>query len=98
MIRHIVVFRWKPGTTSEQVSQIADELRTLPGRIPEIKAYHCGPDAGITPGVADFAVTADFDDEAGYVTYRDHPDHKEIIARLITPLIAERSPIQIVLV
>jgi hypothetical protein len=98
MIRHIVVFRWKPEATEERVSQIADELRSLPARIPEIKAYHCGPNAGITPGTADFAVTADFDDEAGFVAYRDHPDHKEIIQRLITPLIAERSAVQIVLV
>lgn len=97
MIRHVVVFRWTPEATAERVEQIAAELRTLPGRIPEIKAYYCGPDAGITPGAADFAVTADFDDEAGFVTYRDHPEHREIVARLITPLVAERAAIQIAL-
>jgi hypothetical protein len=48
MIRHVVVFSWKPEATPEQVEQIATELRKLPARIPAIKAYACGSDAGIT--------------------------------------------------
>lgn len=94
MIRHVVVFTFKPETTPEQIEQIASELTALSGRIPAIKAYKCGPDEGITPGNAGFAVTADFDDPEGFVTYRDHPEHKEIIARLIAPVTAHRSAVQ----
>jgi hypothetical protein len=94
MIRHVVAFAFKPETTAEQIEQIAAELRELAKTIPAIKAYACGPDAGITPGNAGFAVTADFDDEEGFVSYRDHPQHKEIIARLIAPVTASRSAVQ----
>ena len=94
MIRHVVVFGWKPEATPEQVEQIATELRKLPARIPAIKAYACGSDAGITQGNSDFAVTADFDDEAGFVSYRDHPDHRAIIQTYITPITAHRAATQ----
>jgi len=65
-------------------------LRELAASIPAIKAYACGPDAGINQGALDFAVTADFDDEAGYVSYRDHPGHRDIITRLINPITDQR--------
>ena len=94
MIRHVVVFNWKPEATGEQVEQIAAELRKLAAGIPAIKAYACGPDAGITQGNSDFTVTADFDDEAGFVSYRDNAGHRDIIARLITPITAQRAAVQ----
>jgi hypothetical protein len=94
MIRHVVVFTWKPGMTAEQVEEIATELRGLVSMIPAIQAYTCGPDAGITKGNADFAVAADFDDEAGFVSYRDDPRHRDIIQRLITPFVAQRAALQ----
>ena len=95
MIRHVVVFNWKPEATAEQVEQIASELRKLAAGIPAVKAYACGADAGITQGNSDFAVTADFDDEAGYISYRDDPGHREIIARLIVPIMAQRAAAQL---
>jgi hypothetical protein len=94
MIRHVVMFRWKPEATAEQVEQIVAELRKLAVSIPAIKAYSFGPDAGINQGNFDFAVTADFDDEAGYTSYRDHPDHRAIIGTYITPITAQRAAAQ----
>jgi hypothetical protein len=53
-----------------------------------------GADAGLAPGNFDFAVTADFDDEAGFFAYRDNPAHREVIARTITPITAQRVAVQ----
>jgi hypothetical protein len=39
-------------------------------------------------------VTADFDDEAGFFAYRDDPAHREIIARTIAPIMAQRVAVQ----
>ena len=94
MIRHTVVFSWKPEATEDQKQQIRTELLKLPTVIPAIRSYACGLDLGITPGNADFAVSADFDDEAGFVSYRDDPRHRDIIQRLITPIIATRTAVQ----
>ena len=59
-----------------------------------IRAYRFGRNLGINPGTFDFSVTADFDDEAGYVTYRDHPVHQALIAEHMTGKVSERASIQ----
>jgi hypothetical protein len=94
MIRHMVVFKWKPEATEDQKQQVAVALRKLAPTIPAIRAYACGPDAGITEGNFDFAVSADFDDEAGYISYRDNPDHRAIITERILPIAAQRAAVQ----
>lgn len=45
-------------------------------------------------GNYDFAVTADFDNVAGYLAYRDHPRHREIVANYIAPIRAEGAAVQ----
>jgi hypothetical protein len=94
MIRHTVVFKWKPEATQEQKQQIATELGKLPSLVPSIRAFVCGPDAGLNQGNFDFAVTADFDDEAGYVAYRDDPGHRDIVQRYVVPLAEQRTAVQ----
>ena len=94
MIRHVVLFRWKPEATDEQKMLVAAELGRLPSVIPSIRAYVFGADAGINQGNAEFAVTADFDDEAGYLAYRDDPTHREVIAKHIAPISADRTAVQ----
>jgi hypothetical protein len=93
-LTHVAVFSWKPGTTQAQLDAMADGLATLPGLIPEIRAYRFGPDAGLSPGSADFVVMADFDDEAGYRTYASDPRHLEVIERLVKPLVETRHALQ----
>jgi hypothetical protein len=95
VIRHVVVFRWKPEATAEQKSRVFAELGTLPSVVPSIRSFVLGPDAGISQGNAEFAVTADFDDEAGFAAYRDDPTHRAIIADHIVPIIAERNAVQL---
>lgn len=94
MIRHVVLLNWVPEATSEQKQRVADELRTLPSQISGLRAYHVGPDAGIVDGNADFAVVGDFDDQASYLAYRDHPAHRAIIDQAITPIARQRTAIQ----
>ena len=94
MIRHIVLFKWTDGATAEQKQTVAAELSALAPTVPSIRAYLLGADAGLATGNFDFAVSADFDDEAGYFAYRDDPAHREIIARAITPITAQRVAVQ----
>lgn len=39
-------------------------------------------------------VVADFDDAAGYVTYRDHPMHRAMVEQYVIPMVASRAAIQ----
>ena len=94
MLRHVVVFGWKDGTSSAEVDAIVAALRTLPGQIPELRAYDVGGDEGLVPGNANFAVVADVDDAEAWATYRDHPAHRRVIDELITPVLESRTAVQ----
>jgi hypothetical protein len=94
MIRHVVMFRWTPETTEEQKRRVAAELSRLPALLPVLRAYRMGADLGINEGNFEWAAVADFDDLEGYLTYRDNPEHRAIIAEFIRPIIAERAAIQ----
>jgi stress responsive alpha/beta barrel protein len=94
MIRHTALFKWAADATDEQKQAAATEVAKLPSIVSSIRAFASGPDAGINPGNFNFGVTADFDDEAGYLAYRDDPAHREIVQRYITPIAAQRAAVQ----
>src|SRR5215469_7130623 len=94
MIRHTALFQWAADATNEQKQAAATELAKLPSIVPSIRAFASGPDAGFAERNFDFAVTADFDDEAGYFAYRDDPQHREVVQRYITPIVAQRAAVQ----
>jgi hypothetical protein len=94
MIRHTVLFRWTAQATEEQQEAAHDQLAKLPSLVPSVREFALGPDAGLNQGNFDFAVTADFDDETGYLAYRDDPAHREIVTRYIQPILGERVAIQ----
>jgi hypothetical protein len=94
MIRHTVLFKWAADATDEQKKAAAAEVAGLPSIVPSIRAFASGPDAGFAEGNFDFAVTADFDDEAAYFAYRDNPGHRQVVQRYITPIVAQRAAVQ----
>ena len=93
MIRHTVLFSWKPEATDEQKRQGATELAKLPEIVPSVRAFACGPDAGLSQANFDFAISADFDDQAGFFAYRDDPWHRHVIQRYILPITAPRAAV-----
>lgn len=96
MIQHVACFTWKPGTAPADVAALGTMLAELPGRVPAVREYRFGPDLGLTPGGADFAVLAVVDDEAGLAAYLEHPFHLEVRARIDT-MAAARTRVQFAL-
>jgi hypothetical protein len=94
MIRHIVLMTLRPDADPAAAQEIVEALRGLPAVIPAIRDYQAGVDLGISSGNATVAATSTFDDEAGYLEYRDHPAHREVIERLIDPVRESRAAIQ----
>lgn len=95
MLRHIVLFRFVEDVSAEQVAAVSEALATLPGVIPELRRYAVGADLALVEGNWHYGVVAEFDDEAGWRRYRDHPEHLRIIAEVIRPIVAERAAVQI---
>jgi hypothetical protein len=100
MFRHVVLFKWKPGTDAETVAAVVAGLSACAAALPVTRAYTCGPDVQGTGSQAgseeryDFGVVADFDDEAGWRVYDADAEHNRLRAELIRPLIAQRVTIQ----
>jgi hypothetical protein len=94
VIRHTSVLTFVPDATDDQVSAIEQALARLPARLPQIRAYTFGRDAGIDANQATFAVVADFDRVEDYADYRDDEEHRRIITELIAPLLAARAAVQ----
>jgi hypothetical protein len=93
--RHVALFRWKPGTTAEQIHPVAPALRALAATLEGLRSYACGPGLGLSETSFDFGVVAEFDDRAGWDAYMANAEHDRIRAELITPIVAERAGIQL---
>jgi Stress responsive A/B Barrel Domain len=94
MLRHTVLLTLSTEPESETTRTIIEALRKLPAQIPSIREYEVGADLGLNEGNATIAVVARFDDEKGYIEYRDHPAHRAVIDQLISPVRQGRAAIQ----
>ena len=78
VLRHVVMFGFKPEVTSEQVKAVEDAFGELPSKIDLIKDYEWGTDCspeGLQQGLTHcFFVT--FHSEADRNAYLVHPAHK----------------------
>ncbi len=91
MFRHVSLIKLQDTST---MPAIFEELAKLPGIIPALRDYRVGPDAALADDNFDFAVVADFDDVAGYESYRDNEEHRRILKDMIRPVLAQRAAVQ----
>ena len=94
MLRHLVLLKWTPEATSDQISSVVDGLRGLPAVIPEVRRYDIGTDLGLREGTYDLAIVAEFDDADGWRAYAGHPEHVAVIDDRILPILADRASVQ----
>lgn len=78
LLRHVVLFKFKDATPTEQVKEIEDAFRALPRQIDAIHDFEWGTDVSVE-GKQDgfthcFFVT--FKSEADRDAYLPHPAHK----------------------
>lgn len=90
VLRHVVLFKFKPEATPEQITKIEQAFAQLPSRIDSIQDFEWGVnnspeghDKGLTHC---FLVT--FRDEAGRDQYLPHPAHQEFVTQL-KPILAD---------
>jgi hypothetical protein len=96
-VTHVVTFSWVEGTSREAVEDIRTRLQSWIDRgegLEGLVSWQAGNDLGLASGNAAFAVSATFTDQDAYERYRDHPEHRSIIAEHIAPRIATRSAVQ----
>jgi Stress responsive A/B Barrel Domain len=85
MIRHIVLFKLKPGVDAKTVDQVLSALKSLQTKIPGIVSISTGHDnspEGIQRGHS-HGFTVDFTDAAARDAYLPHPAHQAVGAMIV---------------
>jgi len=86
VLRHVVLFKFKDGTTAKDIKKVEDAFSALPSKISQIKAYEWGLNnspEGLDKGFTHcFFLTFESEDDRSI--YLPHPDHKAFGA-VLTP-------------
>lgn len=79
LLRHVVMFKFKDGTSDEDIKKIEEAFKALPSKIKEIYAFEWGtnnsPESHAQGLTHCFLLT--FKSEADRAVYLPHPAHKE---------------------
>ena len=78
-LRHVVVFKYKSGTSAAQIQQVTNEFRALKDRIPGITAFEHG--VNNSPEGKNLGFThvylMTFTDAKARDAYLPHPEHRK---------------------
>lgn len=78
-LRHVVLLKFKDGTSGADIKKVEEAFRSLPSKIKEIKGLEWGTNnspENLNQGLTHcFFLT--FDSEEGRAIYLPHPAHKE---------------------
>ncbi|WP_194909821.1 Dabb family protein [Catenulispora rubra] len=91
MIRSILLIKFTPEATDEQIEAFGKALGDLPFERRRHFEFH--RDARLTDDAMDAAVIADFDDEEAYRAWVADPGHHEVRSRFLDPIRAQRERI-----
>ncbi|HEX2536521.1 MAG TPA: Dabb family protein [Chitinophagaceae bacterium] len=81
LLRHVVLFKFKEGSTPADIKKVEDAFRALPSKIRQIRNFEWGTNnspEGLNNGFTHcFFVT--FTSEKDREAYLPHPDHKAFV-------------------
>jgi stress responsive alpha/beta barrel protein len=81
VLRHLVLYKFKPETTPAQLQQVIDAFSGLPKKIDAIIDFEHGPNVspeGKSDGLT-YAFLVTFRDEQGRDDYLVHPAHQDYV-------------------
>lgn len=78
LLRHVVLFKFKEGTTAEQIGEVVEAFRALKSKIDVIRDFEYGTDVSVENKSQGFThcFLVSFDEEKGRDAYLPHPAHK----------------------
>lgn len=83
---HIVLFRWKPGTTDAQRDAALTALRELANAIPGIVDLTCGANFTDRAKGYDTGLVVRFRNRQALEAYLPHPAHRRVVDEVINPI------------
>ena len=82
MLNHVVMMKFKPGVTDDQIAALEKMLDDLPNKIVEIHAYEFGRDVVRSERSYDFALVSLFANPEALKRYQTHPAHLKVLETL----------------
>jgi hypothetical protein len=82
MITHVVLLKFNPGVTADEVQALERVLDDLPNRIREIQMFEFGRDVVQSERSYDFALVALFANLQALERYQKHPEHLPVVQQI----------------
>jgi hypothetical protein len=88
MLTRVVLFKWKPEASQEQIDDLVRSIMQLKHKVPGVIEMKCaenvgGPPCGIEGGGGyTHVVVATFPDGPTLDLYRAHPEHLEVVKKI----------------
>ncbi len=88
LLRHVVMFSYKEGSTPEQIKAVKDAFAALPKKIPQIKSFEWGINNSPENLAQGFThcFFLSFASEKDRAVYLPHPDHKAF-GQILRPIL-----------
>ncbi|HZY50752.1 MAG TPA: Dabb family protein [Devosia sp.] len=90
--RHITLVRFKPEVSETDRLAYAEAIGALHRN--SVRPVAAGPNVGSGPNHYEFAIVADFADEAAFRAYLASPEHKAYVEAFGKPMVAQLAVVQ----
>ena len=90
MIKHMVLFRFRPDVDDALRDEIIRDLRAFPSRFPAMKRFSLGENISKRDRTLSHAMTIEFDTIAELEAYLDSPEHEAFVAARFRPHVEQR--------
>ncbi len=91
MIRHMVLFRFKPDISDAEQTELLNEKRELPSRYPAMKRFGLAGNASERDQLFSHVMTMEFESMAELKAYLNDGYHEMHVATRFKPLIEQRA-------
>ena len=91
MIKHIVLFSFRPEIAQKAREQLLREYTTFPKLHPAMKNFTLGRNISERDQTFEYAFTVEFETEAELKAYLNSAEHEEHVVERFRPVIAARA-------
>ena len=82
MVVHIVMIKFKDGTSKDQIEEIKSQIDNLFGRVPTLLSMDTGLNFSDEDRAMDLSLIATFDSKDDLKEYAIHPEHLKVIENI----------------
>ncbi|HEY2260185.1 MAG TPA: Dabb family protein [Solirubrobacteraceae bacterium] len=95
MIQHIVLLKWKAGTTEEQIDDAFDRAQALVKEIPSVERVTLGRNRAQDDHGFSHALIVKLSDDDALSDYLEHPVRKRYLTEALGPIEQDRIEVDV---